>query len=80
MVIRKAILVDGGFYRQRAYKIYGPKKGNERAAELFDYCMKHCKDEHNESYLYRVFYYDCPPISKKIYHPFLKKQIMESQN
>lgn len=75
MVIRKAILVDGGFYRQRAMKIFGLKSGKERADELFNYCMKHCNDKYNDSYLYRVFYYDCPPISKKVYHPFLKKQI-----
>lgn len=25
--------------------------------------------------LYRVFYYDCPPSSKIIYHPLLKKTI-----
>ena len=27
------------------------------------------------SFLYRVFYYDCPPCDKTIYHPFLKRNV-----
>ncbi len=74
-MIRTAILVDGGFYRKRAYSLYGEKSGIERANELEKYCQQHIKDRHEERSLYKVFYYDCPPIDKKIYHPFLKKQI-----
>ena len=25
--------------------------------------------------MYRIFYYDCPPITKQVYHPFLKKTV-----
>lgn len=25
--------------------------------------------------MYRVFYYDCPPMNKQVYHPLLKKAI-----
>ena len=25
--------------------------------------------------LYRIFYYDCPPTAKRIFHPFLQKQV-----
>ena len=42
---------------------------------MINYCKKHIKDEKAGAELYRVFYYDCPPSSKRIYHPFLKKQI-----
>ena len=34
---RTAILVDGGFYRLQAKKLYGDKTPEERADELFSY-------------------------------------------
>lgn len=64
--IKTAILVDGGFYRKRAKAIWGSKTPSERANELNDYCYKHLRDNYENRYLYRVFYYDCPPV-KKIY-------------
>jgi len=81
--MRIAILVDGGFYRKRAETKLGPKKPSERAKELNDYCYRHLvkfydksKDnDENKPDLYRIFYYDCPPIDKKVYHPYLKTQI-----
>lgn len=72
---RTAILVDGGFYRRWAQYHWGEKTGEERANELFDYCMKLLHDKHEERELYRIFYYDCPPMDKKLYHPYLKKQV-----
>lgn len=73
--MKTAILVDGGFYRRRAQSKIGDKSPKERADELFEYCLKHLKSKHQEAELYRIFYYDCPPMEKKIYHPFLKKQV-----
>ena len=32
-----AILVDGGFYRRRAYNLFGDKTPEDRAAELVEY-------------------------------------------
>ena len=76
MPLKTAVLVDGGFYRKRAQNMLGEKTPKERADELFEYCMRHLKIKQNEySELYRIFYYDCPPIEKKIYHPLLKKTI-----
>ena len=73
--MRTSILVDGGFYRRRAQKAFGDITAQDRATELVNYCKKHLHShgEHNE--LYRIFYYDCPPASKRIFHPFLKKQV-----
>ncbi len=73
--MRTAILVDGGFYRRRAQKAFGDIAAQERASELANYCKRHLDShgEHND--LYRIFYYDCPPTAKRIYHPFLKKQV-----
>ena len=73
--ITTAILVDGGFYRRRAQELWGEKDPSERANELVEYCFKHLERKNENNYLYRIFYYDCPPSDKKIYHPFLKEQI-----
>lgn len=74
-MIKTAILVDGGFYRKRAYYLYGNKTPKERADELEFYCKRHIRDEKEGASLYRIFYYDCPPSEKKIYHPLKKVPI-----
>lgn len=74
-MITTAILVDGAFYRKRAYTLFGDKTPAERAKELSSYCHRHIKEEKEGAHLYRVFYYDCPPTTKKIYHPLLKRQV-----
>ena len=72
---KTAILVDGGFYKTRARTLFGEKTPAERAYELEQYCMAHIHNKKDNIELYRVFYYDCPPLSKKAFHPFLQKQI-----
>ncbi len=82
--VKVAILVDGGFYRKRSSKTFGHKTAKERAQELYSYCNRHLKDRHfnieihNE--LYRLFYYDCPPIDKQVFHPALQKNINFSRS
>lgn len=73
--IKTAILVDGAFYRKRTFYLFGDLSPAERAKELSSYCHKHIVSEKEGASLYRVFYYDCPPSSKVVYHPLLKKQI-----
>lgn len=73
--IKTAILVDGGFYRKRAYSLWGPKSPEERAKELNDYCYKHLQDRYENRYLYRVFYYDCAPSGKNVYNPITKRNV-----
>ena len=67
---KTAILVDGGFYRKRAELLWGPKSP-DRASELRTYCRAHISTRDGSSLpqLYRIFYYDCPPVNKKIFHP-----------
>lgn len=75
---KTAILVDGAFYRKRAFYLRGDKSPIDRANELYAYCMAHIRDEGKDSdhreerELYRIFYYDCPPLKKTVYHPALK--------
>lgn len=73
-----AIMVDGGFYRKRANYLFGEKSAKERADELIQYCHRHLKDtseKENSHYLYRIFYYDCKPSSKVVYHPLTQKSV-----
>jgi uncharacterized LabA/DUF88 family protein len=78
---KTAILVDGAFYRRRSYYLRGDKIPSDRANELYAYCMTHIRDEksdlshHEDRELYRIFYYDCPPLKKVVYHPGLKKGV-----
>ncbi|MDR2868971.1 MAG: NYN domain-containing protein [Deferribacteraceae bacterium] len=74
-----AILVDGGFYRRRMISVNGYMPAIEFANQLFTYCCFHLKEVINGQDrfwdLYRIFYYDCPPLAKKVYHPLLKSSI-----
>ena len=75
-----AILVDGGFYKKRAKALFGEKNPDERANELINYCYRHIKEKHSpnncsQNELYRIFYYDCHPSEKNVYHPLTGKVI-----
>lgn len=77
-MIRTAILVDGGFYRKRAKFLWGEITAEGRAKELRAYCLAHLKNDNSdeEHRLYRIFYYDCEPISRKsVYHPLRKANV-----
>lgn len=74
--IKVAVLVDGGFYRKRAYSVLGDLTPEERADELDSYCKRHLIEsingvEHVHD-LYRIFYYDCPPSKKNVFNPVKK--------
>ena len=73
--MKTAILVDGGFYRRRAQIVKGTVTPEQRAQELIEYCKRHLNTHGEKNDLYRIFYYDCPPSTKKVFHPFLSKQI-----
>ena len=85
-----AILVDGGFYKKVANRLWGKKAPEERADELLKYCHLHLKDlnnytkegekkvyQYNE--LYRIFYYDCAPSGKTVYNPLTQKNFAFSK-
>ena len=73
--MKTAILVDGGFYRRRAYAAFGDKTPKERADHLYNYCKRHLNSHGESNELYRIFYYDCPPMTAQIYHPLTKKTV-----
>lgn len=73
--MKTAILVDGGFYRKRAKHVMGSMGPKDRADELERYCRVHLHSHGEDNQLYRIFYYDCLPSEKRIYHPLTQKQI-----
>ena len=72
---KTAILVDGGFYRKRAKSLWGEHTPRETANGLITYVYRHLREHAITHELYRIFYYDCPPVNKQMYHPLLKKTI-----
>ena len=73
--IKTAILIDGGFYRKRARSLFGNKTPKERAEEIQLYCNSLLRSKFENRNLYRIFYYDCPPSNKVVYHPLTNKSV-----
>ncbi len=74
--VTTAILVDGAFYRKRAKHYIGDVTPKERAEELAEYCHRLLiADSHESRNLYRIFYYDCPPLDKNVFNPITKKSV-----
>ena len=75
--VKTAILVDGGFYRKRAKTLAGSKSPKDRADELERLCHNLLRNNLEHRHLYRVFYYDCPPIpnGENVYHPLRRKSV-----
>lgn len=79
--MKTAILVGGAFFIHRARNIFGSLSPDELATRLLRYSCYHLprsnpqEKNHVEKYLYRIFFYDCPPLNKKMEHPLTKKQI-----
>lgn len=67
-----AVLVDGGFYQKRASYLFGEKTPEQRANEMCIYARRHVSECDQ---LYRIFYYDCPPSDKNIYHPLTQARV-----
>lgn len=71
---RVAVLIDGGFYRKRYRVVFGqyPEDPMQLANKLYAMAMVHAGGREN---LYRIFYYDCPPLDKKGHHPLTGRAI-----
>lgn len=76
---KTAILVDGGYYRKRANSLWGRKNAEQRANELVAYCMLHITEPEDPRDLYRIFYYDCPPMKRTMKHPLDGEEINFSE-
>lgn len=72
---KTAILVDGGYYRKHVRKEWCIHTPKESADALIAYCMRHLHEHSINHELYRIFYYDCPPIDRQMYHPLKGKTV-----
>ncbi len=71
-----AILVDGSYFIKRYRKVSQPTNHYDPkivVRDLFTWCLKHLEDrDAGRRELYRIFFYDCPPLSKKAHNPVSK--------
>lgn len=86
---KTAILVDGAFFLRRYQSLYKkPEDQTPQAAanNLYQMCMRHLQEgnvrkgeERNQNIrvhdLYRIFFYDCAPLTKKAHLPVSKRAI-----
>lgn len=73
--VKVAILIDGSFFIKRFNKLYN--KDRSMTGEQVADCIQTMVRKHIESNdtLYRIFFYDCVPLDKKIQNPVTKKPI-----
>lgn len=79
-MFRTAVFIDGRFFLNRLSKI-DEKYSNlseeislEVASIIFEYGRLHAQEPNNKNskgkgYLYRIFFYDCPPLDKNAQNP-----------
>lgn len=71
-----AILVDGNFYLRRHHAHFGAERASKPkivARDMWNHCIKHIK---NDDKLYRILFYDCPPVEKRVHHPLSNRSIV----
>lgn len=74
--MRTAILIDGGFFLPRFRTLRGSQNPRAAARTLHWMCWEHLRKEgRKRDQLYRIFYYDCPPLVKKVHNPLTGKLI-----
>lgn len=71
--VKVAVLIDGGFFIKRYNAMYnksGRKLPQTVADDIYRLAHSHVG---NENYLYRIFYYDCIPLDKRVHNPISHK-------
>ncbi len=70
-----AILIDGDFFLRRFRFLFGKQVAAKVATELHWMCREHLKQPERKRDLYRIFFYDCPPLTKKEHNPLTGKAV-----
>lgn len=75
--MKVAVLVDGGFLIKRLPRLIDDFQWDaQRTANfIWTYCMRHVEHDEDSTGLYRIFYYDCPPLEKKLHYPVSKRAV-----
>lgn len=80
-LMKTAILVDGGFFIKRYRYLAGTDHSPSKVAkDLHEICLQHLQSRNksnnqskNPHTLYRILFYDCAPIDKKVHNPITGK-------
>lgn len=73
--MKTAVLIDGDFYLRRHRKLRRQHHTPEGAAgDVLTLALAHMDDKHcaREGELYRILFYDAPPLEKRVHRPISK--------
>lgn len=70
-----AVLIDGDFFLRRYRFLFGKQDGSKVATDLHWMCRRHMEQPDGKRSLFRIFFYDCPPLTKKEHHPITRKAV-----
>jgi uncharacterized LabA/DUF88 family protein len=71
-----AILIDGDFFLRRYRALVGKQSPARVANDLHKMCLEHLtQPDGTKRELYRIFFYDCPPLAKKAHNPITGRAI-----
>lgn len=74
-----AILIDGAFFLKRLPTIYPTVNANdpkEVAGKMHEMAISHLRQNNGtRRELYRIFFYDCPPLEKKLQYPISNRPV-----
>ncbi|GAA7994025.1 NYN domain-containing protein [Helicobacter pylori] len=76
-----AILVDGDFFircykshlKKQSVDKYGVLNPEKLAHDIHTHCLRHINKKNEE--LYRIFFYDCKPLEKRVHYPYTQKAL-----
>lgn len=74
--VKTAVLIDGGFFHKAYRRHYPGAKGHtavQVARNMHKMALDHANWDNGE--LYRIFYYDCAPFTKRTHNPISKRLI-----
>lgn len=74
--MRTAMLVDGGFFLKRyryLYKTGSTDDPRTVAKNMHKGLLEHLNQKPRNHELYRILFYDCPPLQKRVQNPISKK-------
>lgn len=74
-----AILIDGSFFLKRYGKVFingSEHTPEEVARNLYTIAHRHVGEG---NYLYRIYYYDCLPLTKRVHHPITGEMVYFNQ-
>lgn len=72
-----AVLIDGAYFikRFRTIEPHNATDGKRAAEQAWRFAIRHLHERGRKFDLYRIFFYDCAPVEKKMHWPFGKQAV-----